>query len=263
MNVKKELLKIWESEEYAKELELSSLPVQEVWSEIIKACRQKSILIEVGCGDAKKLIALCDFAQVDMGIGIDLSRSLLITAQQRTRKAKNISLVRADGCYLPFRNCVADAVVSLYAVEHFVNPQVVIEEMIRLEKNDGVFVVAAPNYGSPFFPSPCNKQNLLLRFLGIFKVAFVKSKELQWHLVNPRVTETWKSDFDCVVEPSLLLLEKYVKQRGIQTVISKPVWPSGNKENMKIIMRVCRRLIMFSNGVSKYFSPIFIYVGLK
>jgi ubiquinone/menaquinone biosynthesis C-methylase UbiE len=65
-------------------------------------------------------------------VGLDLSSAMLKIAKSNTRTLQNISLIRADGCRLPFRDRIIDIVINRLA-EY--SPR----EVYRALKTDGFF----------------------------------------------------------------------------------------------------------------------------
>lgn len=249
---KKLLLKDWESDEYFQELKASSFD-EKVLFKITKFARDQPVVFEIGCGEGTKLNSVCKYALNEIGIGVDLSRHLL---KRATRTLQNGFFLRADGEVLPFRKSIADVTLSMYTLEHLTKPETVIEEMIRITKKEGYLIFLAPNYGSPFFPSPCNRHNILRRFVKALVTYLASSYKLNWEFVSPRITEKWKSDFDCVVEPFLPSLEKFLVRRKVQVIISECMWRPGNFVQSLFF-------VTFAKTLLKHFGPQFLIIGRK
>jgi SAM-dependent methyltransferase len=232
--IKNRLLKIWESDEYLHELK-GTLVEQEALLDITPFIKNKQIAVEVGSGDGTKLNRICKYAGNSIGIGVDLSTRSL-------RHAKSVFewiFIKADGEFLPFRNSVADVTLTMYTLEHLTNPEAIIEEMIRITKKGGYLIFLAPNYGSPFFPSPCNRKGLLTRIVWAVALFLSSSNELNWTFVSPRINEQWKSDFDTVVEPFLPSLKRCLAKREVEIIVSKSIWPQGT-HGKSLLLKVLR-----------------------
>jgi ubiquinone/menaquinone biosynthesis C-methylase UbiE len=89
-------------------------------------------LLDIGCGTAHIIeeLAKCENSEF---VGLDLSAGMLKIAKSHTRRLQNISLVRADGFRLPFRDCIIDIVINRLA-EY--SPQ----EAYRILKTEGFFL---------------------------------------------------------------------------------------------------------------------------
>ena len=89
-------------------------------------------LLDIGCGTAHIIqeLAKCENSEF---IGLDLSIAMLKIAKSNTRTLQNVSLIRADGYRLPFRDCIIEIVISRLA-EHST------QEAYRILKNNGFFL---------------------------------------------------------------------------------------------------------------------------
>jgi ubiquinone/menaquinone biosynthesis C-methylase UbiE len=76
-------------------------------------------------------------------VGVDLSTGLLRVALTRTKQSevKNVSLVRADVDYLPFRERVFDKVFALTLFQDVSDPEAVLTEFLETAKDDSMFIV--------------------------------------------------------------------------------------------------------------------------
>jgi len=81
-------------------------------------------------------------------IGFDISLDALAQAQQHLGRGR---ILQADCHELSFRNSSFDTVVSLETVEHLHKPERFLEEVHRILKPSGIFIVSTPNR---FFTSP-------------------------------------------------------------------------------------------------------------
>jgi len=104
-------------------------------------------LLDAGCGGG--CLAKAAAGRFSEYHGVDLSPVLLKQASDNLANIagqNNISLSRCDlDQGLPFDNNCFDAVSCIGVLEHVMNPPNVIDEIHRVLKPDGVFVVGAPN----------------------------------------------------------------------------------------------------------------------
>jgi ubiquinone/menaquinone biosynthesis C-methylase UbiE len=101
-------------------------------SSINAALRPGMRLLDIGCGTAHIVQELAKCRDSEL-VGLDLSAAMLRIAKSNTGSLQNVSLIRADGFRLPFRDCVMDIVINRLA-EY--SPQ----EAYRILKTDGSFL---------------------------------------------------------------------------------------------------------------------------
>jgi len=95
--------------------------------------KRTGIILDVGCGDGslRKYLAPSVFY-----IGLDITKKWW---------DGTFDFVMADATKLPFKKSSFDNVVALELIEHLFNPKRFIEEVHRVLKNDGLFVLSTPN----------------------------------------------------------------------------------------------------------------------
>jgi SAM-dependent methyltransferase len=99
-------------------------------------------LLDVACGTGQWLGAAAALGAVPAGIDIsqkalDLCRETVPPAELHCGAAEQ----------LPFGDRQFDVVSCLGALEHFVDPQAALREMVRVAKPDAVFILLVPNAG--------------------------------------------------------------------------------------------------------------------
>ena len=123
-------------------------------------------VLDVGTGTG--VIALDVVKRLGQGtevVGIDLSDGMLATADAKARAAgldEQVSFLKMDAENLDFEDESFDAVLSLYALRHFPNPDKALQEMFRVLKPGGAVVVAV---GSS--PSLFSKEGVIAAFRRI------------------------------------------------------------------------------------------------
>jgi ubiquinone/menaquinone biosynthesis C-methylase UbiE len=89
-------------------------------------------LLDIGCGTAHIIQELAKCTNSEF-IGLDLSIAMLKIAKSNTGTLQNVSLIRADGYRLPFRDCIIDIVINRLA-EHST------QEAYLILKTNGFFL---------------------------------------------------------------------------------------------------------------------------
>ena len=107
---------------------------------------QELKLLDAGCGLGGIIVA-CENHNIK-AIGIDIDKDAIAIARQRVKNPENILI--ADGENLPFKNNSFDIVTSIVTIEHVQNPRKYLSEAFRVLKNNGVFIIYAPNYLFPW-----------------------------------------------------------------------------------------------------------------
>lgn len=85
--------------------------------------------------------------------GIDISRAALGLARKHFKHPK-FKVVRGDVAKLPFKAASFDAVISTYSLEHFLEPEKIFSEMIRVVKPGGRIILIAPAFEFPLGVPP-------------------------------------------------------------------------------------------------------------
>lgn len=108
-------------------------------------------VLDVGCGpgiDARKISELVgDSGQV---IGIDYDDKMIADAEQEP-KSSNTQFIKADVCAIPFADNYFDAVRAerlFQVLPRTVNFDLVLAEIIRVTKEDGVIVLVDSDWGT-------------------------------------------------------------------------------------------------------------------
>ncbi|MEM2704260.1 MAG: class I SAM-dependent methyltransferase [Candidatus Bathyarchaeia archaeon] len=103
------------------------------------------LILDVGCG-AGLFIGTCKrFGK--FVVGVDVDRGQLSYA---VNYGKGL-LVLADASYLPFKDSSVDMVFFSHVIEHLENPFPIFEEIRRVLKNGGVFIVVTPTEHKNFY----------------------------------------------------------------------------------------------------------------
>jgi SAM-dependent methyltransferase len=106
------------------------------------------VAIDVGSGPGNVTAALGRAAGPDgLAIGVDISEAMLARAVAAEASA-NVGFVRADAQHLPLRGEIADAVVSMAALQLIPEPGAALREMVRVLKPGGRLAIMVPTSGA-------------------------------------------------------------------------------------------------------------------
>ena len=103
-------------------------------------------ILDNGCGTGP-IVQQLKIKCTNKVVGVDFSPDMLAKAAERLYGISKAVLLRADSHNLPFHDSSFDGVVSnmvLYLVE---NPQIVLDEIARVAKPNGILTLASPKKG--------------------------------------------------------------------------------------------------------------------
>lgn len=102
---------------------------------------QGAKVLDVGCGTAEAGRDISRFAHYH---GVDVSPLGLSMAKDY--KNDSFELLRCDVASLPFADGAFDVILSLYALEHFIEPLKTLQEMDRVLKTGGTMILISAAY---------------------------------------------------------------------------------------------------------------------
>lgn len=241
-------------------------------AEAIKKHNSTNVL-DVGCGEGA---VLADLSRETSGqvkyYGVDVAE--VGVERARKREIKNAEFQVYDGQVIPFSDGVFDFSFSTFVFEHLTKPEEVFLEMSRVTKKGGYLAIACPNYGSPFFRSPCNKANKTLLLLkrkaqSLIPKSFFKDS-FRWQKVDPIVLPEDKHimDYDTTVEPNLLFFKKHIEANGIFSIVeANSFWDkfvyNGNSKLKKVFFKAVSFLGRHNFPFVKYYGPFFFIILQK
>ncbi len=216
---------VWETQEYYQIAKEASRDLSHPGLKLIKRyAKTAQSVLEVGCGDGTKLDLLTE--RKCQCVGIDISQTAVKKAQKQYPGRLFITASAED---LPFAHNSFDLVYSAFMLEHTVNPEKVIKEMVRVVKPDGYLIIVAPNFGAPSRCSPCFKGNRLTKLIsGLvddFVRIFVSHPLLSWQRVEPLAKDgDYDIDWDTTVEPYLGSIMPFIKTQKMIPVYTSSAW---------------------------------------
>ena len=108
------------------------------------ACKyvEGDTLLDVACGTGYGIPIVSN--AVPYTVGIDIDHGALQSARAEI-KGINSSLIRADGCILPFGDGVFNSIVSFETIEHLDDAPRFVSELARVLAPGGVCLISTPN----------------------------------------------------------------------------------------------------------------------
>jgi ubiquinone/menaquinone biosynthesis C-methylase UbiE len=103
-------------------------------------------VLDVGCGTGHVACVLSELAPKIAYTGVDVSSSAIGKTKEIKRPG---TYLVADTAKLPFDDADFDAVISLYALEHFTDPKRSLQEVVRVTRPGGVIGIYSMNYDRP------------------------------------------------------------------------------------------------------------------
>lgn len=190
-------------------------------------------ILDVGCGEGTKLNILGN--KTSNKYGIDISRDAINIA---SRQYPNIKFKVGSIEKLPFRSSYFDASYCAFVLEHVSDPLKVLQEMIRVTKNQGFVIIICPNFGAPNRHSPCFKGSKIVKLIkGLYKQIIQPGKlSVQyWQKVVPIGKEgKYFPDSDTVIEPEIISLINFIKDQSLTIKYWSSLWNEEIKEAHKM-----------------------------
>ena len=226
---------LWETEEYYKVAHEGSLDLSHPGMVTLKALAEDSKrILDLGCGDGTRLSYL---SKGRYGVGIDTSKKAISLAKE---KYKEVEFIDGNIEKLPFKDASFDLVYSAFVLEHLTQPEVVLNEAIRVTAPKGKICLVAPNFGAPNRASPSFKGSRLRKlFKKALKDLFPDkdSERLDWDKVTPILNMGYKPDYDTTIEPYLGSLMWFFRNKGLTIRLYSSCWSQelgGVKLHQKI-----------------------------
>lgn len=191
----------------------------------------KSVL-EFGCGNGRVVGNLLKaFKGINYASGFDISP---LAIKEAKRNFPSVNFFVNDAEELVIRRKFK-FVCSFYTFEHLNDPEKTLELMISATAKGGYIYIVCPNYGSPIYPSPCYKNNIITRlFKGVKRDVLLivrkKASFLMWNKVEPIIDSGLKHvyDHDTVIEPYIFSLKNHLEENysGIKIIDVSSGWDS-------------------------------------
>jgi len=185
------------------------------------AVNDTSVVLDVACGPG---LVACEFAMKAKHVtGIDITPAMIEKAQQlqKEKELSNVIWDTGDVLPLPYENNSFSIVLTRYSFHHFMDPEAVLTEMIRVCRPGGKVLVADPvlpdekvdtynhmeklrdpSHTSALtldhFEEILNRSNLLDLQRGSYKVELELEKQLEASFPDPgddeKIREIFRND---------------------------------------------------------------------
>ena len=155
-----------------------------------KFVKNKTV-IDLGCGIGYGSYMLAN-ASAKKVYGLDIDRGAIKQAKHRYLQ-KNITYILSDSVHTGLSSSVADVIVAFEIIEHLKNPKKFIQEVTRLLKPNGVFILSTPNSEMSFGDNPYHIKEFSLNELKKLLSTFSIRHFFGQHKVNKKLISFYKS----------------------------------------------------------------------
>ncbi len=160
---------------------IENLRLKNIISKIKKHCTKNNlnnpVIIEAGCGTGHVLEEIVKNIDNTNLTGIDPLQWWLDKAKERLgTKAKLLKSFAED---LPFESKSVDIAICTEVLEHVINPKIVLNELQRVIKDNGIIIISIPN------EKLINNLKDIVDSLKIYKKLFSnipRKNDEEWHL---------------------------------------------------------------------------------
>lgn len=123
--------------------------------------KKDSKVLDLGCGIGITLSILSDYFPDSVGIDID-PKSVKAAKELLKKQNLNIPVILYDGKKIPFPKNTFDIITSIEVIEHVEDTELILKEMNRVLKPNGILHITTANKWWPFEP---HYKLLLLSYL--------------------------------------------------------------------------------------------------
>lgn len=110
--------------------------------------RPNSKFLDVACGTGEIIARLAPEHPTADFFGTDFTPAMIVKAKQKNVASKNVNFQEANVTQLPFEDNLFDVVICSDAFHHFLNPEKALQEINRVMKNDGLFLLVDPAFNN-------------------------------------------------------------------------------------------------------------------
>ena len=222
----------------------------EILIELSKASTNDAVL-DVGCGPG---LVACEFARKARHVsGIDLTEKMIEEARRRqeAESLSNMDWRVGSAAELPYDDNSFSVVVTRYTFHHFIDPRVILSEMIRVCKPKGRVLIADPALPSQFVDA----YNEMERLRDPSHTRALSIEDFDSMLVSSGLTDIQRSGYGVDMELEQQLAASFPNPGDEEKL--REIFQTDLTEN-----RLGTRTRLVDDKI--YFTyPISIYVGIK
>jgi len=106
---------------------------------------KRDIILDAGCASGRQLFKLAN--KIKSGYGTDISNGFIDQANQykRQNNITNLFFKQSVLEQLPFSDNFFDKIICAEVLEHVINKYIVLKELLRVLKSDGIIIITVPN----------------------------------------------------------------------------------------------------------------------
>jgi len=105
------------------------------------ASKATGVMLDLACGPALLMASLASTMRLSVGVDVTPKMIQMARSTCRAAAAANTQFVESLAEHLPFATAAFDCVVTRLSIHHFQDPLVVLREVKRVLKSDGLLVI--------------------------------------------------------------------------------------------------------------------------
>jgi SAM-dependent methyltransferase len=193
-------------------------------------------ILDVGCGVGQVVNQLAD--ERFCAVGVDISPIGIRKARQRGIGA----FVVASASDLPFRNGLFTTVGFYDFLEHTYDPEICLNEMVRVLKCNGKIVVSAPNFlqvlglGHPYHWHMSGLKQKTLNLHNLLRKAIISKispQKMRFEFMQPRLDSKGRGgDVDAVCLTNPIDIKFNLRKLGVK-IVKESAFPNHSKRIIK------------------------------
>lgn len=206
------------------------------------------VILDAGCGCGYGSNLLAKTAK--KVTGIDISDGALSYCKE-VYKNENLEFKKMDCCEMSFEKNSFDLITSFEFIEHVTEQSKFINEIIRVLKNDGIFIVSTPNKDyfnsfadredNPFHSKELSFNEFEMLLKGQFKKVVIYGQKISDNYIfrkkNYELLSDIRHDLNFLSRRPFYSIFKSLIPSGIRSVLKKSTNKSGNEPQKTGITR--------------------------
>lgn len=190
--------------------------------------KRKGLVLDVGCGVGQVVIKLAE--EKFQSVGIDVSPIAIKLAVKSAERNPHAFFMVASGYNLPFKQGAFDVVGCFDLLEHLDDPEVCIDEMLKVMKENGYIIIASPNllcpvYGKELKRKLLNMKRLLLKMIK-------RDEKNSFEHIRPKLDWSGREvgyDLDAITLVDSITIKRLLKRKKVKVTYQSSYLGSRNK----------------------------------